>query len=554
MRAVIYARVSTEDQAKRGYSLPSQLKECRAYAKEHDLEVVGEFPEDFTGTVPIEERPQGGKAIAVLRRKEADALVVYTIDRLARPPLEGDEWDTPNLIRSLAKLGIEIHTVDRGKIKATFVDLLIALIDSQVSGKERRSLLERSHRGIVQKAQTGKVPGNNPRLYGFRYDPALRTYAVCEHEAKIVVLIFKWYTGADGQPRLGLMQIARKLTAMGEPTPGESRGLVLKSNKPGTWGEVAVSRIVHCSAYVGRWEFHSKRYGTITVALPPIIAPALWAEAQKICAANRLYASRHSTPGRYLLRGMIKCGCGCKGSFHGWPNNQRDQLYYICTKKKSRRPQLTTPVCTEPAVKAEVLEDSAWEYIVQILSDRTKLEAWLVESVGNAAETERARTARLEDLDGQIKEAGADATRLARKAAKVTGPVAEAFDAEVAALNDRLVRLSTAREELAQANVGQNTVEVMAEMLRRRDRIVSRLSSPSRADKRRLFEESRLRITIKDGKAEIRSVFPFGATIDIRSGRQTQVNRVIIESGIQFIGDVNALFENSAKIQQEAGG
>jgi site-specific DNA recombinase len=41
-RAVFYVRVSTEEQAKMGYSIPEQLKELRAYAAREDYLVVEE--------------------------------------------------------------------------------------------------------------------------------------------------------------------------------------------------------------------------------------------------------------------------------------------------------------------------------------------------------------------------------------------------------------------------------------------------------------------------------------------------------------------------------
>jgi hypothetical protein len=50
----------------------------------------------------------------MLRSGAADVLIAYRIDRIVRPPEDGDEWDMPILIRGLAKLGKEIHTLDRG--------------------------------------------------------------------------------------------------------------------------------------------------------------------------------------------------------------------------------------------------------------------------------------------------------------------------------------------------------------------------------------------------------------------------------------------------------
>ena len=48
-RAVIYARVSTDEQAEKGYSLPHQINECRRYAQNHGFAVAQEFIDDYSG-------------------------------------------------------------------------------------------------------------------------------------------------------------------------------------------------------------------------------------------------------------------------------------------------------------------------------------------------------------------------------------------------------------------------------------------------------------------------------------------------------------------------
>ena len=48
IKAVIYARVSSEEQKKEGFSIPAQLDLLRAYAKEHHIEIIREFTEAET--------------------------------------------------------------------------------------------------------------------------------------------------------------------------------------------------------------------------------------------------------------------------------------------------------------------------------------------------------------------------------------------------------------------------------------------------------------------------------------------------------------------------
>ena len=76
-RAVIYCRVSTDEQARSGTSLDTQRDACLKYAESHGLKIVGTFRDDYTGAVPIEQRPEGRKAYAMLTSAEADLLIVY---------------------------------------------------------------------------------------------------------------------------------------------------------------------------------------------------------------------------------------------------------------------------------------------------------------------------------------------------------------------------------------------------------------------------------------------------------------------------------------------
>ena len=45
VRALAWARVSTDMQEDRGCSIPEQLREMRAYAKRHGVEIAEEFQE-----------------------------------------------------------------------------------------------------------------------------------------------------------------------------------------------------------------------------------------------------------------------------------------------------------------------------------------------------------------------------------------------------------------------------------------------------------------------------------------------------------------------------
>ncbi len=80
--ALIYARVSTDEQAAKGYSLPTQLEACRQYAAERGYQVVGEFTDDYTGTATT--RPGLEQLYDAVRATGARVVIVHDVDRLGR--------------------------------------------------------------------------------------------------------------------------------------------------------------------------------------------------------------------------------------------------------------------------------------------------------------------------------------------------------------------------------------------------------------------------------------------------------------------------------------
>jgi site-specific DNA recombinase len=106
-KAVLYARVSTDDQADRGYSLPSQIDLCRKYAERLGYPVVAELTEDISGAIPIAERPEGKKLVAMFKARQADALIAYQVDRLYR-----DNIELLIAVRMWLRAGVEVHTCD----------------------------------------------------------------------------------------------------------------------------------------------------------------------------------------------------------------------------------------------------------------------------------------------------------------------------------------------------------------------------------------------------------------------------------------------------------
>ena len=97
-KAVVYARVSTNEQAEHGFSLPSQVEACRKYADQNDFNVIAEFSDEYSGREL--ERPGLDEVRKLIGAGSIDALIVYSGDRLTR-----DTGHTLKLRRSRHRAG-----------------------------------------------------------------------------------------------------------------------------------------------------------------------------------------------------------------------------------------------------------------------------------------------------------------------------------------------------------------------------------------------------------------------------------------------------------------
>ena len=103
-RTAIYARVAVHGQAQS--SLRSQVEECYRYATSNGFQVIHVFEERFSG-VQLD-RPGLKQLRDMVNRREVDAVIVYTPDRLTRNLAHSlilcEEWQ---------RAGIELHFVSR---------------------------------------------------------------------------------------------------------------------------------------------------------------------------------------------------------------------------------------------------------------------------------------------------------------------------------------------------------------------------------------------------------------------------------------------------------
>jgi site-specific DNA recombinase len=188
-RAILYTRVSGDEQKKRGYSLFDQRDALRAWASENGYEVVEEI-EDAGYSGAYLERPGLDRARALVRSGAADAVAVLFRDRIALgvyAQLLAEEFRQHEA--RLVALNSRGDDSPDGELGDNILDVIAAW--------ERKKIAERMNRGKRWKAKEGKVIAGPTPDYGFHYNEDRDGYVVDEEKMLLIRRIFRM-VGAEG--------------------------------------------------------------------------------------------------------------------------------------------------------------------------------------------------------------------------------------------------------------------------------------------------------------------------------------------------------------------
>lgn len=103
-RLVVYARVSTDEQAEHGVSLAAQEARLPTFIEAHGDRCVASFNDAASGAVKPERRPGLASALALVSSGQADGIVVTKLDRISRSTI-----DTLQLLERAQREGVEHH-------------------------------------------------------------------------------------------------------------------------------------------------------------------------------------------------------------------------------------------------------------------------------------------------------------------------------------------------------------------------------------------------------------------------------------------------------------
>lgn len=168
LRIAAYIRVSTDRQADDGAGLETQEAAIRAWAKRSGHRIVKVCQDVMSGRTELADRDGLMCTLAAIESGEADGVVVYRLDRLARDLIIQEQ-----LLAEAHRAGAQVFSTSDSESAVLVNDpddpsrRLIRQVLGAVSEYERCMITLRMHAGRRRKAAAGGYAGGAPG-YGLR--------------------------------------------------------------------------------------------------------------------------------------------------------------------------------------------------------------------------------------------------------------------------------------------------------------------------------------------------------------------------------------------------
>ena len=153
--ARIYCRVSTEFQATEGVSLEAQQAKAKAWCLANDYEVAAIYVDAGLSGKRVDNRPELQRALADC--KKGDALVVYSLSRLARSTI-----DTISISEALTKKKADLVSLQEKLDTTTAAGRMMFQMLAVLAEFERNLVSERTSMALQHKKSKGERVGQIP--------------------------------------------------------------------------------------------------------------------------------------------------------------------------------------------------------------------------------------------------------------------------------------------------------------------------------------------------------------------------------------------------------
>jgi len=345
-QAVLYARVSSKEQEREGFSIPAQLKLLRDYAADKGIVVAREFID--VETAKREGRTHFGEMLRYLKKaKTCHVVLVEKTDRLYR---NIRDWVT------LDELDLEIHLVkecvvlsDESRSSEKFMHGIKVLMAKNYID----NLGEEASKGLRAKADEGMWPSFAP--LGYRNVTNADGKKAMEPDPDLgpmVTQLFEWYaTGMYSLKEIGKM--------------ARNAGFIYrKSGAPVS--DATAHSLLRNRLYAGEFIWAGQLYRG---KYEPLVSMEVWERVQEVMDGRNAKRPKKRVH-TFALSNLVSCGhCGC--ALVGEIQKGR-YIYYHCTGYKGK--------CPEPYTREEVLVERFADFLGQLSLDPEVLD-WIVQAL-----------------------------------------------------------------------------------------------------------------------------------------------------------------------------
>lgn len=380
--AGLYVRVSSTQQAEKGYSIGEQQERLSKYCDAMGWQIFRIYTDaGFTGANI--NRPALTELLRDVKLGKVNRVVVYKLDRLSR-----SQKDTLSLIEdSFLKYGADFVSMSENFDTSTPFGRATVGILAVFAQLEREQIKERLYMGQAARVKNGKYKPCRNVIPGYIYEDGKLT--VNPEEAEIVRKMFD----------LALHHVTPARIA----TELNNSGMIPAA---GEWNERNVRHRLKSRTYIGEVSFAKQWYQGIH---QPIIDRETFEEVNRWLADRKeAHTYKGQRDGKVVsyLGGLIYCArCGGKYSYRNIKafkgGKEVHYKQYVCnSRRKQKRVRVWCPDCRNKNWNAEELESLVFGEIKKLSLDPD----WMTEP--------KKEDNRLESIEKGINKADAELSRL----------------------------------------------------------------------------------------------------------------------------------------------
>ena len=304
----LYMRVSTEDQAREGFSLPEQKERLEAFCKFKGYEIVDYYEDAGISAKTGNHRPEFERLKDDIKAKRINTIVALKLDRITR-----SIYDWENLMTFLDENNAYLDCVN-DEINTTSANgKMISRLLMSVSQNEIERTSERTKVGMAGAIKNGHIPHKAP--LGYKNED--RKLVIDYSTKDIVVRIFELYYNGLSYKKISNLFNEEKVLG--------------RDN----WRDSTIVTILENEIYKGDF-VHGKRTNHPTFyedVVEPIVSKEMWEDCQVKKKKNSKSYQRTLT---YLYLQKLRCPkCGrILGGKATTKKNGKSYFYYYCSDCK----------------------------------------------------------------------------------------------------------------------------------------------------------------------------------------------------------------------------